>query len=73
MANLAAAAHSEHAERPKLDTKVKPMTGILFVGLLAAGILFTAYSIYSDMSGTQLRCRSCCSAFRCWSRSLSSS
>ena len=55
MANLAAT-HSDHAaERPKFDVKHNPMTGILFVGLLAAGILFTAYSIYSDMSGTEMR------------------
>src|SRR5215813_5122221 len=46
-------AHGHHAEvRPKLDGKINPMQGIIFVGLLAAGILFTAYSLYSDMSET---------------------
>ena len=34
---------------PKLDQGVNPMTLILFLGVLAAGILYVAYSIYSDI------------------------
>lgn len=34
---------------PKLDQKTNPVTTIVFFGLLAAGFLFTAYSLYSDM------------------------
>jgi inorganic phosphate transporter, PiT family len=38
------------AERPKLDTRLDPLTIIIFLGLLACGLLFTAYSIYRDIS-----------------------
>jgi PiT family inorganic phosphate transporter len=34
---------------PKLDQGVNPLTLILFLGVLAAGILYVAYSIYSDI------------------------
>jgi PiT family inorganic phosphate transporter len=34
---------------PKLDHGVNPLTLILFLGVLAAGILYVAYSIYSDI------------------------
>jgi inorganic phosphate transporter, PiT family len=34
---------------PKLDGGVNPLTLILFLGVLAAGLLFAAYSIYSDI------------------------
>jgi PiT family inorganic phosphate transporter len=37
---------------PKLDHAVNPITAILFMGVLAAGILFVAYSIYSDIDAT---------------------
>jgi PiT family inorganic phosphate transporter len=41
---------------PKLDSGINPITAILFFGVLAAGVLFVAYSIYSDMdsAGTQI-------------------
>jgi inorganic phosphate transporter, PiT family len=45
----AAAAHTL-SSKPKLDGKLDPLTIIIFVGLLAGGLLFTAYSIYQDMS-----------------------
>jgi inorganic phosphate transporter, PiT family len=32
---------------PKLDHGVNPLTLILFFGVLAAGLLFVAYSIHS--------------------------
>jgi PiT family inorganic phosphate transporter len=49
------AAHAE--AKPKLDHKMHPATGIIFIGLLAVGVLFTAYSLYADVSetGTQTR------------------
>src|SRR5262245_59269275 len=58
MTDIAAnAAHAaEHAAiKPKLDTKISPITVIIFVGLLAAGVLFTSYSLYSDVSDTGVR------------------
>src|SRR5215467_2613712 len=56
MTDIAQGGHQAVA-RPKLDTKINPMQGIIFVGLLAAGILFTTYSLYSDVSasGTSAR------------------
>ena len=38
------------ASLPRLDHKPSPLTGILFVGLLAIGLLFTGYSLVSDIS-----------------------
>ena len=34
---------------PKLDQGINPLTLILFLGVLAAGTLYAAYSIYSDI------------------------
>src|SRR5215475_1235910 len=51
MTDIAHGGHSA-AAKPKLDGKMNPMQGIIFVGLLAVGVLFTAYSLYSDMSET---------------------
>jgi len=41
---------------PDLDRGMHPLTGIIFLGVLAATTLFVAYSIYSDVetSGTQV-------------------
>jgi len=36
--------------RPRLDYKAGPATSIIFVGLLAAGLLYTAYSLMSDVT-----------------------
>jgi PiT family inorganic phosphate transporter len=41
--------------RPKLDNQINPLIGILFLGLVAAGVLFSAYSLYVDVSETTLR------------------
>jgi PiT family inorganic phosphate transporter len=45
------------ATKPKLDHKMHPMMLILFVGFVAVGLLYTVYSLYSDVSetGTQVR------------------
>src|SRR5882757_4559863 len=40
------------AARPNLDKGFNPLTMILFFGILAAGMLFVAYSIYSDVDAT---------------------
>ncbi|CAN5804916.1 inorganic phosphate transporter [soil metagenome] len=37
------------SSRPKLDSKPGPVTLIVFVGLLAIGLLFTAWSLVSDV------------------------
>lgn len=39
---VASAAHHSQAEKPALDYKPSMVTAILFGGLLAAGLLFTA-------------------------------
>ena len=40
------------AHRPKLDAKPGPLTLITFVGLLAAGLLFTAWSLVGDVTSS---------------------
>src|SRR5215471_9744370 len=40
------------ASRPNLDKGFNPLTMILFFGILAAGLLFVAYSIYVDVDAT---------------------
>jgi len=40
------------ASRPNLDKGFNPLTMILFFGILAAGLLFVAYSIYADVDAT---------------------
>src|SRR5215813_11011446 len=40
------------ASRPNLDKGFNPLTLILFFGILAAGLLFVAYSIYADIDAT---------------------
>jgi inorganic phosphate transporter, PiT family len=43
---------SSLAAKPKLDQPVNPLTLILFFGILAAGSLFVAYSLYVDVDET---------------------
>jgi len=40
------------ASKPNLDKGFNPLTMILFFGILAAGLLFVAYSIYADIDAT---------------------
>src|SRR6185312_12531152 len=40
------------AARPNLDKGFNPLTAILFFGILAAGLLFVAYSLYADVDAT---------------------
>ena len=41
--------------KPKLDHPVNPLSIILFLGVLAAAILYVAYSIYSDVEASGVR------------------
>src|SRR3981189_2582019 len=43
------------ASRPNLDKGFNPLTLILFFGILAAGLLFVAYSIYADVEATGVK------------------
>jgi inorganic phosphate transporter, PiT family len=43
------------ARRPNLDKGFNPLTMILFGGILAAGLLFVAYSLYADIAATGAR------------------
>jgi PiT family inorganic phosphate transporter len=40
------------ASKPNLDKGFNPLTMIIFLGILAAGLLFVAYSIYADIDAT---------------------
>src|SRR6478672_8998332 len=52
---LADGAPIQPASRPNLDKGFNPLTMIIFFGILAAGLLFVAYSIYSDVDATGTR------------------
>ena len=41
--------------RPRLDRGVNPGTAIFFLLLLAAGVFFVAYSLYSDVAASGSR------------------
>src|SRR3982075_1444059 len=43
------------AARPNLDKGFNPLTMIVFFGILAAGLLFVAYSIYADVEATGVK------------------
>ena len=45
----ATVSHVEQGSRPSLDTQPKGIVIVLFGGLLAAGLLFTAYSLQTDI------------------------
>jgi PiT family inorganic phosphate transporter len=40
---------------PNLDGSLHPLTGILYMGVVAAALLFVAYSIYADIDATGTR------------------
>jgi inorganic phosphate transporter, PiT family len=50
--SMAEGAPVQPASRPNLDKGFNPLTMILFLGILAAGLLFVAYSIYADIDAT---------------------
>src|SRR5712671_3289205 len=43
------------ASRPNLDKGFNPLTGIIYLGVVAAALLFVAYSIYVDIDATGTR------------------
>src|SRR3981189_1507668 len=53
--SLADGAPIQPAARPNLDKGFNPLTMILFFGILAAGLLYVAYSIYADINATGTR------------------
>ncbi|UPJ46885.1 inorganic phosphate transporter [Bradyrhizobium sp. 200] len=53
--SMADAAPVQPASRPNLDKGFNPLTMILFFGILAAGLLYVAYSIYADIDATGMR------------------
>src|SRR6478752_1615747 len=53
--SISGGAAVEPASRPNLDKGFNPLTMILFFGILAAGLLFVAYSIYVDIDATGAR------------------
>jgi inorganic phosphate transporter, PiT family len=52
MTDIAVPASMEAPSKPNLHAKSGPATAVLFLLLLAAGILFTAYSLYIDVIET---------------------
>ena len=54
MSDIALPGSIEPAARkgPDLGGGINPLTGILFGGVVAAVVLFVAYSIYSDIGQT---------------------
>lgn len=53
--SMAEGAPVQPASRPNLDKGFNPLTMIVFFGILAAGLLFVAYSIYADVGATGTR------------------
>jgi PiT family inorganic phosphate transporter len=52
MSDIAAPMPMQASSKPELSTRVNPATAIIFILLLATGILFTAYSLYIDVEET---------------------
>jgi PiT family inorganic phosphate transporter len=57
MADVALPGSIEPALRkgPDLDRGFHPLSGIIFMGVIGAALLFVAYSIYSDVDATQTK------------------
>src|SRR6516164_10158541 len=49
---MTAAADRAGSPKPKLDQPINPLGLIIFFGILAAGFLFVAYSLYVDVDAT---------------------
>jgi inorganic phosphate transporter, PiT family len=66
--SMADGAPIQPASRPNLDKGFNPLTMIIFFGILAAGVLFVSYSIYSDVDATGTKvtyiCPICCCSWR---------
>ena len=57
MSDVALPGSIEPAARkgPNLDGGMNPLQGIIYMGVVAAALLFVAYSIYSDIDATGTR------------------
>ena len=56
MADIALPGSIEPARRgPNLDHGFNPLAAIIFMGVVGAGILFVAYSIYSDIDAAGVK------------------
>src|SRR6201985_505832 len=57
MSDVALPGSIEPARRggPNLDGGIHPLTGIIYLGVVAAALLFVAYSIYDDVGATGTR------------------
>jgi len=56
MSDVALPGSIEPARRgPRLDHETNPLAAILFMGVVGAGILFVAYSIYSDIDAAGVK------------------
>ncbi len=53
--DASAVAAERPAVGPRLDYKAGPGTAIIFIGLLVAGVLFTGFSLTSDVSQAQIK------------------
>jgi inorganic phosphate transporter, PiT family len=60
MSDFALPGSIEPASRkgPNLDSGINPLQGIIYLGVIAAALLFVAYSIYSDIDATGTRVNS---------------
>src|SRR6516225_4382911 len=52
MTDLAGTIDVAESPKPKLDQPLNPLGLILFFGVMAAGFLFVAYSLYVDVGAT---------------------
>ena len=52
--------------RPRLDYKPGPASTIIFVGLLATGLLYTAYSLMRDVTSAGVSMESGCAIGATW-------
>ncbi len=52
MSDVAAPMPGQASPKPDLSTKVAPTTAIIFILLLAVGLLSTVYGVYSDVQAT---------------------
>ena len=56
MSDIALPGSIEPARRgPNLDQGFNPLVGIIFAGVIAAGLLFVAYSVYSDIDAAGVK------------------
>jgi inorganic phosphate transporter, PiT family len=56
MSDVALPGSIEPARRgPNLDHGINPLTAIVFMGVIAAGLLFVAYSIYADIDAAGVK------------------